>query len=163
MNNNIETLTTEVVAKIFHWKSRQQVSLAAKRENWRFVGTHKPEGSIQRSYYAKDVVKYARVHQRKILAKAMSDAYQIRMPGKLIRSTKYDIKCPTCGEFAIILPPAETGRDPIEYLNQTETGTRPWSCLNGHSLSKKLKLPPEIKYSELPWHLLNDEGQSGNS
>lgn len=159
MNDHIETLTTEAIAKVFHWRNRQQISLVAKQENWRFVGQG-GKGPVQRSYYAEDVVKYARVRQRKMLAKAMSEAYKIRMPGKLIRTIKYDLKCPECGEFAMILPPAVTGRDPIEYLNQMEAGTRPWACLNGHSLSKRVKLPSNVKYSELPWHLLEEKKQT---
>jgi hypothetical protein len=159
MNDHIETLTTEAIAKVFHWRNRQQISLVAKQEKWRFVGQG-GKGPIQRSYYAEDVAKYARVRQRKMLAKAMSESYKIRMPLKLIRTTKYDLKCPECGEFAMILPPAVTGRDPIEYLNQMEAGTRPWACLNGHSLSKRVKLPPNVKYSELPWHLLDEKEQT---
>ena len=158
MDDHIETLTTETIAKVFRWKNRQQISLVAKQEEWRFAGQG-GKGPLQRSYYAEDVVRYARVRQRKTLAKAMSEAYKMRMPGKLIRTTKYDMKCPECGEFAMILPPAETGRDPIEYLNQIETSTRPWACLNAHSFSKTVKLPPDIKYSELPWHLLKEEQQ----
>ena len=68
MNDHIETLTTEAIAKVFHWRSRQQISLVAKQEKWRFIGQG-GKGPIQRSYYAEDVVKYARVRQRKMLAK----------------------------------------------------------------------------------------------
>jgi hypothetical protein len=132
---------------LFGWEGRAFVSKVARREGWRFVEKRNGE----RFYFVGDVMKFAKERQRWALSHAMSQAYGMRFRRGLLRVGEYDMICPNCNSFAIQLPPARSYDDVVEYMQQKEAKRRPWACIKGHSLSKKLKLENGIRFPSLPW------------
>lgn len=153
-STNQPSLLPIQIAKAMGWKSRGRVSTLAKRDKWRYVPS--PTGSRKpRRWYAEDVLQSARVIQRTALVRAIAEAYNKTYVRDSIRTDIYDIKCPTCQGFAIVLPPPRSdSRETIEYYEQIAAGTRPWACVHGHSRDGLVKLSTSLDFPLLPWELL---------
>src|SRR6266540_391516 len=101
-STNQPSLETSQVAKAMGWRSRSRVSNLAKRDKWRFIP--RPSGGRNpRRWYAEDVLLSARSVQRTALVRAIGKAYNKIYVRDAIKTDKYDIKCPVCQGFAIVL------------------------------------------------------------
>jgi hypothetical protein len=153
-STNAPVMETSQIAKAMGWKTRSRVSNLAKRDNWRFV----PETGKRdnpRMWYAEDVLLSARAIQRTALVRAIGKAYNKIYVRDAIKTDKYDIKCPVCQGFAIVLPPPRSdSSETAEYYEQIADGTRPWACVNGHSKDGLVKLNNSLDFHLLPWELL---------
>ena len=155
-STNQPSLSPIQIAKAMGWRSRGRVSTLAKRDKWRFVPS--PTGGRKpRRWYAEDVLLSARTIQRTALVRAIGKAYNKIYVRDAIKTDKYDIKCPVCQGFAIVLPPPRSdSSETAEYYEQIAEGTRAWACVNGHSEDGlvKLKLNTSLDFPLLPWELL---------
>ena len=155
-STNQPSLETSQVAKAMGWRSRSRVSNLAKRDKWRFIP--RPSGGRNpRRWYAEDVLLSARAIQRTALVRAIGKAYNKIYVRDAIKTDKYDIKCPVCQGFAIVLPPPRSdSSETAEYYEQIAEGTRPWACVNGHSEDGLVRLNTSLDFPLLPWELLEE-------